>query len=133
MTAKHYSQTALAKANRHLEAFGDRAPGLSAAVLLSSDGFELASLKVAEDSASRLAAMGSSLAAIGSAIAGEAGLTECNRLIVESESGVIAVSRVSGARPPLVLVVVVNDSETLGKLIWATGDCCKALEKVFGA
>ncbi|MGB1921633.1 MAG: roadblock/LC7 domain-containing protein, partial [Alcanivorax sp.] len=79
--------------------------------------------------ASRLAAMGSSLAAISSAIAKEAGISECRRLIVESEEGVVAVMTVPDSSPPLVLAVVANDASRLGQLLWGAKHCCAALSK----
>lgn len=122
-------KVATSLAQKELDRFGESAPGVTSAVLLSSDGFEVAALKINQESASRLAAMGSSLAAVGSAIAQEAGINECRRLIVESDTGVVAVMTVPNVNPPLSLAVVADDVSVLGKLIWATKNCCLALEK----
>ena len=127
--ASPLGKTETAVAQKELENFQENTKGVTSAVLLRTDGFEVASLQVNKDSASRLAAMGSSLAAISSAIAKEAGISECRRLIVESEEGVVAVMTVPDSSPPLVLAVVANDASRLGQLLWGAKHCCAALSK----
>jgi len=123
------SQTATELAQQQLQALRSSTTGITSAVLLSSDGFEVTSLETDKGKASRLAAMGSSLAAISSAIAKEAGISECSRLIVESEEGVVAVMKVPNSSPPLVLAVVANDASRLGQLLWGAKHCCAALSQ----
>jgi|SRR5690554_1458446 len=123
------SKTATMVAMKELEAFKESTPGLTSLVLLTSDGFEVASLQVNKDSASRLAAMGSSLSAISSAIAKEAGLSECSRLIVESDEGVVAVMQVPNVTPALALAIVADDASLLGQLLWGAKNCCAALSE----
>ncbi|HJU37999.1 MAG TPA: roadblock/LC7 domain-containing protein, partial [Tahibacter sp.] len=89
--APRFGKVATGVAQKQLEAFGQSTPGVVSAVLLSADGFEIASLKVGKIGAERLAAMGSSLGAIGSAIAREAGIVDCNRLIIEADSGTVVI------------------------------------------
>ncbi len=127
---EHYSTETVDEAQSILSQFADNAEQVTAAVLLSSDGFEIASLKVTADTASRLAAMGSSLAAVGAGIAKEAGLNNCTRLMVESDLGMMSVSYVR-SDPELVLIVVVDDPTALGKLMWASKRCTKSLETLF--
>jgi len=123
------SQTATELAQQQLQSLRSSTTGITSAVLLSSDGFEVTSLETDKGKASRLAAMGSSLAAISSAIAKEAGISECSRLIVESEEGVVAVMKVPNSSPPLVLAVVANDASRLGQLLWGAKHCCAALSQ----
>src|SRR5690625_6381266 len=86
-TAKRaYSNEVLAQATQALNTLDANVGGIVAAVLLSADGFEISSIKVSSDSASRLAAMGSSLAAISVSIAQEGGLSDSRRLMLESRS-----------------------------------------------
>lgn len=130
-TAKNaYSSEVLVRATKLLNALDANVSGIVAAVLLSTDGFEIASIKVSSESASRLAAMGSSLAAISVSIAQEGGLSDSYRLMLESSDGVISVSRIK-ANPELALVVIVDDPATLGKLAWATKACSQHLVKLF--
>ncbi|MCK0152172.1 roadblock/LC7 domain-containing protein [Alcanivorax sp. S6407] len=114
-------------ATKQLEKFGQETKGVTSAVLLTNDGFQVASLHLNDESASKLAAMGSSLAAIGQAIAKEASLKECSRMIVESESGVVTVMEVRGVSPPMSLAVIANDASVLGQLLWASKECCRSL------
>ena len=130
MTNKNpLGQAATEIAQQQLQKLRAATTGITSAVLLSSDGFEVTSLETDKGKASRLAAMGSSLAAISSAIAKEAGISECRRLIVESEEGVVAVMTVPDSSPPLVLAVVANDASRLGQLLWVAKHCCAALSK----
>ncbi|MAX56061.1 MAG: diacylglyceryl transferase [Alcanivoracaceae bacterium] len=126
------SKTAISMAEKQLKIFSDSTKGVTSAVLLSSDGFEVAALQVDKKSASRLAAMGSSLAAISSAIAKEAGISECSRLIVESDEGVVAVMKIPNLEPPMALAVVANDASLLGQLLWGAKTCCEELSKKLG-
>ena len=124
MTNKNpLGQAATEIAQQQLQKLRATTTGITSAVLLSSDGFEVTSLETDKGKASRLAAMGSSLAAISSAIAKEAGISECRRLIVESEEGVVAVMTVPDSSPPLVLAVVANDASRLGQLLWGAKHC----------
>ena len=118
-----------AVAQKELENFQENTKGVTSAVLLSTDGFEVASLQVNKDSASRLAAMGIPLAPIISAIAKEAGISECSRLFVESDEGGVGVMKVPNLNPPLALAVVANDASLLGQLLWGAKNCCAALEE----
>lgn len=120
-------KVAVSIAQKQLEQFGQETKGVTSAVLLTNDGFEIASLHLDADSASKLAAMGSSLAAIGQAIAKEASFKECSRMIVESEEGVVTVMEVRGVSPPMSLAVVANDASILGQLLWASRECCRNL------
>ena len=64
MTANpRFGRVATGIAQKLLDAFAQATPGVASAVLLSADGFEVASLQAGKGSAARLAAMGSSLSA----------------------------------------------------------------------
>lgn len=126
-----FGRVATGVAQKQLEALGQSMPGLVSAVLLSADGFEVASVQVGKGGAARLAAMGSSLSAIGNAIAKEAGIVDCNRMIIEADSGTVVVMNVPNARPPMSLAVVANDASVLGQLLWAARSCCTAIGRAF--
>jgi predicted regulator of Ras-like GTPase activity (Roadblock/LC7/MglB family) len=126
-----FGRVATGVAQKHLDNFGSGTPGVVSAVLMSSDGFEIASLQVGKGGAARLAAMGSSLTAIGSAIAREAGIVECNRMIIEAESGTVVVMNIPDSKPPMSLAVVSNGAAVLGQLLWAAKNCCVAIACAF--
>lgn len=130
-TAPRFGRVATGVAQKLLDAFAQATPGVVSAVLLSADGFEVASLQVGKGGAARLAAMGSSLSAIGSAIAKEAGIVECNRMIIEADTGTVVIMTIADARPPMSLAVVASDASVLGQLLWAAKNCCTAIARAF--
>lgn len=131
MTAPKFGRVAQTMAQKCLDAFGRDTPGLVSAVLLSADGFEVASLRLNEGGAARLAAMGSSLAAVGSAIAQEAGLAGCDRLLVESATGTVLVLNVPHTKPALCLAIVAEKTVVLGQLLWSANGCVAAVGRAF--
>lgn len=130
-TAPRFGRVASGVAQKQLEALFGATPGVVSAVLMSADGFEVVSMQVGKGSAGRLAAMGSSLTAIGSAIAREAGIVECQRMIIEAQNGTVVIMQVPDARPPMSLAVVSNTESSLGQLLWAAKNCCAAIGKAF--
>jgi predicted regulator of Ras-like GTPase activity (Roadblock/LC7/MglB family) len=131
MSAPRFGRVATGVAQRQLEAFGQGTPGVVSAVLLSADGFEVASVQVGKGGAARLAAMGSSLSAIGSAIAREAGIVECHRMIIEAERGTVVIMQVPESKPPMSLAVVSDGAAVLGQLLWAAQQCGAAIGRAF--
>lgn len=132
MTANpRFGRVATGVAQKLLDTFAHATPGVASAVLLSADGFEVASLQAGKGSAARLAAMGSSLSAIGSAIAKEAGIVDCNRMIIESDSGTVVIMNIHDSKPPMSLAVVANEHSTLGQLLWAAKNLCGAVARAF--
>ncbi|MCQ4167199.1 roadblock/LC7 domain-containing protein [Tahibacter harae] len=126
-----FGRVATGMAQKHLDTFAQTTPGVVSAVLMSADGFEIVSLQVGKGGAARLAAMGSSLSAIGSAIAKEAGIVECNRMVIESDSGTVVIMNVPESRPPMSLAVIANDNSMLGQLLWSAKTCCAAIARAF--
>ncbi|HEX7816200.1 roadblock/LC7 domain-containing protein [Dyella sp.] len=105
--------------------------GVQSAVLFSADGFEVASHAVSAEAAGRLAAIGSSLSSLGSAISAEAGLRVAERTIVESANGTVMIMQVP-ATPAMSLAVVADRSALLGRLLWASKHCCQVLADAMG-
>ena len=103
--------------------------GAQCAVLFSSDGFEIASYATDATASARFAAIGSSLAALGTALSTEAGLGEFGRVTIESEGGAVTIMRV-GTGQSMSLAVVANRNAVLGQLLWTTQRCCQALAKL---
>jgi uncharacterized protein len=126
-----FGKVAAGMAQKHLETFSQTTPGVVSAVLLSVDGFEVAAVQVGKGGAARLAAMGSSLSAISSAIAREAGIVDCNRMVIEADSGTVVVMNIHESRPPLSLAVIANGSAVLGQLLWSAKNCCAAVARAF--
>ena len=116
-------------ARRQLESFVSGTPGTVLAVLTSGDGFEIAAHPRGLPTVQRLAAMSSSLQALSEAMVQEAGLVRIRNLIIESEGGTVIVLGIGKVTPRLSLTVVASGDEILGRLLWASRECCAALEK----
>jgi predicted regulator of Ras-like GTPase activity (Roadblock/LC7/MglB family) len=123
------TQTEFAK--QHLATFATATPGVAAVVLTSGDGHEVAAHRVEKAAAAKLAAMGSSIQALGDALTREAGVPGLRNLVLEAEKGTVLVMAVPGARPRLTLAVVAQPDATLGHLLWSARVCCQALGRAF--
>ena len=91
--------------------------GASAIVVATTDGFDLASAGERVVEPARLAAMVSSLAALGEAASGEVGIGAPRVLVVESSEGRLVV-RCIQVRGHALVVVVLTDRAVLLGLVW---------------
>ena len=128
-TSQHLHAAVAEDVHRLLEAFAHATPSVALAVLTSADGFEIAAHPRGLSTAQRLAAMSSSLQALSEAMAGEAGLEGVRNLVIESDGGTLIVLGVGKVTPRLSLTVVAKGDETLGRLLWASRECCAFLER----
>lgn len=116
-------------ARRQLESFVTGNSGTKLAILTSGDGFEIAAHPRGLSTVQRLAAMSSSLQALSEAMVQESGLTRIRNLIIETDGGTVIVLGVGKATPRLSLTVVASGDAVLGRLLWASRECCAALEQ----
>jgi uncharacterized protein len=128
-TSQRFDALVTEEARRQLESFVSGTPGAVLAVLTSGDGFEIAAHPRNLSTAQRLAAMSSSLQALSEAMVHEAGLIKVRNLIIESEGGTVIVLGIGNVTPRLSLTVVASGDETLGRLLWASRECCARLER----
>lgn len=125
MTALHRSQTIRDLCAEALAALADTSKAVKIAVVLSDDGFEVASLNVDEKNGSRLASMTSSMQALGDAVAREMKMRNSKYLLIESANGHVLQQRV--ADHPLVVCAVFDERETVGHSVFAVGACSSAI------
>jgi predicted regulator of Ras-like GTPase activity (Roadblock/LC7/MglB family) len=111
----------------HLKAFARANPDVTLAVLTSSDGFEVASHPPGQPTSARIAAMSSSMQALSEALTREAGLADNRNLIIETGTGTVMILGLASS-PPLSLAIVANNSELLGKLLWASRNLAVKIE-----
>ena len=128
-TSQRFDSAVTERARRQLEAFVAAASGVKIAVLTSGDGFEITAHPQGLPTVQRLAAMSSSLQALSEAMVQEAGLVRIRNLIIESEGGTVIVLGIGTVTPRLSLTVVASGDEVLGRLLWASRECCVALER----
>lgn len=126
-----FAPSAIAAATHHLEAFA-LANDAKLVVLTSGDGFEIAAYPQGNAATPRIAAMTSSMQALAAAMARESSLARNRNLIVEADAGTILILDLDDALPRTSLAVVAANKELLGKLLWASRNLCKALEKTLG-
>lgn len=130
MNAKRASSSMRESFDKVLSAYAD-VDGVRSAVLFSADGFELAAYGVDTHLRARLAAIASSLAALGIAITAEAGLNDFERAMFESRDGTILIVR-AGADQAMSLVVVADKRISVGRALWTAQHCCAALNRITG-
>lgn len=100
--------------------------GVRAAVLAERSGVKLASAPLSADASPHLlAAMSSSVLAIGAAMLDDAGLGACEDMVIESDTGMIVLLRVADSE--LLLSVVTDRGAMLGEVLWAAKRCGRLL------
>lgn len=88
--------------------------GARAVVVASVDGFDVAHARRQDIEASRMAAMASSIAALGQVVAYEAGLGVPRCMIVEAAEGYVIVRSVPRRDHPLVIQLLTDRTGLLG-------------------
>lgn len=106
-----------------------RNQGILAAQVCTSDGFEVASVQRDAESHRRLAAMVSSLHALGSAMVQETEIGRYLNLIIEATDGKCLMMAIPGSHESLLLTAVAAPSLLFGRF----HQCCKAACESIGA
>lgn len=105
---------------------------IKAAVLATPDGFEVAVIeRLGRSTATPLAAMASSLIALGRAAGREAGHEGCERVVVENRNGKLLVRPIGASgRAPLLLCMALSSGVLLGSALWTADEIAKAIESL---
>ena len=113
LTATNALPQGLADLARQLSAgFVSNVGGVSAVVVATVDGFAIASAFDSPNDAHRIAAMASSISAIGQVVALEAGLGTYRSVTINTDAGFVVVQAVQ--RPDLELVInVIADGDAI--------------------
>ena len=99
--------------------------GVIAALVVTSDGFEVASVLHNDLSPEKMAAMTSSMLALGEAVLSEANLNDCQNVVIESNGGLIIMLAIGDPKKELLLSVITNGQAMLGQVLWAARQCCE--------
>lgn len=92
--------------------------GIDTALIATPDGFEIASYSYSKNySADKLAAVSSSLFALGVSLVNEFKLTDCKSIILDSEQGKVYISTIKSENHSVILMVQTNSQATLGNII----------------
>jgi predicted regulator of Ras-like GTPase activity (Roadblock/LC7/MglB family) len=104
------------------------ASGVDAVLLASPDGFEVVSATRAQSlDGPRLAAMSSSMLALGDAMARDFKLDGCRNVHIEAGDGVVLLLTVPCERAELVLSALASKGSTLGMVLVAARRCAQSI------
>jgi len=101
--------------------------GILAAQVCTSDGFEVAATRRNAESHRRLAAMVSSMQALGAALVEETELGSYRNLIIEATEGKCIMMAIAGTRGDLLLTVVANSQLMFGVFLVLCRNTCQAI------
>ncbi|WP_298429660.1 roadblock/LC7 domain-containing protein [Ottowia sp.] len=113
-------------ASREAQSMLSEVDGVTAVVVATVDGFDVASAMKAGDAA-RVAAMASSISAISSVVAQEASLGRNKCVTIDTESGFAVVYSVHRSDAELVINVIANGNAILGQVAYRTAQFARTL------
>ncbi|MGJ7529769.1 roadblock/LC7 domain-containing protein [Variovorax sp. GB1P17] len=122
------SRTAAALAQREVRKLADESSGVTAVVIATVDGFDVASAITGDADAARVAAMASSIVAISSVVSEEARLGRHKSVIVQMESGFAVFCSVYRRDAELVINVLARDAAVLALVAYRVARLAKTLE-----
>ncbi len=103
--------------------------GILAAQVCTSDGFEVASTRGNGESHRRLAAMVSSMQALGAAVVEETEIGLYQNLIVDATLGKCIMMAIPGTGGDMLLTVVASSDLALGMCLVSCKNTCKAISE----
>lgn len=118
--------TAKVIATREAENILSEVGGVTAVVVATVDGFDVASA-MRQGDAARVAAMASSISAISSVVSQEANLGRSKSVTIDTESGFAVVFSVHRPDADLVINVIADGSAILGQVSYRTAQFAKSL------
>ncbi len=103
---------------KELKEYVENYRGIESTLLATPDGFEITGYSsTKKQSGDKLAAVGSSLFALGSSLVNEFELKNCNSIILESDKGKVYIMSISDMNNSLILLVQTTEQATLGNII----------------
>lgn len=114
--------------DRQVESMMDGLSGVVAVVAATVDGFDVAHRTRGDVDASRIAAMASSIAAIGQVVSQEADLGASRSITVNTADGFAYISTVERPDGDLVLHVIARSDAILAQVVHATNAAARVLE-----
>lgn len=122
-----FSSSLVGEFDRALLQLKDSVPDLSTACVATRDGFEIARLHSSGGDQRKLAAMASSMHALGDAIAEETSLGECRNVTIEGSTGKAVMLTVPDAKANKVLIAAASSDTNLAMLLIVSRACCEQL------
>lgn len=122
------SKSLLSKAQNECQQLLSGHVGILAVVIASGDGFDVASAVSKKLVPARIAAMASSIAAIGSVVSQEAALGNSKSVTVNTENGFTYISYIELEGNSCILNVVADSSAILAQIIYQSAEIAKRLK-----
>lgn len=119
------ARAALSAVNALVEA----TQGVQTAVVATSDGIVVASRSATSFDESKLAAMSSSIAAIGSVVTEETSVGECRSIMVDAANGCTVILSIPSPDWPMILCVIATKSAVLGQVIYAAREAAATIAR----
>ena len=101
--------------------------GVTAVVVATEDGFDIASVVNGDLDAARIAAMASSISAISTVVSQEAGLGRNRSVTIDTESGFAMVYSVHRSDAALVINVIADSRAILAQVNYRTSQMARSL------
>lgn len=108
----------------------DNHSGIMAVVIASGDGFDLTSATSRSLDPARIAAMASSISAIGAVVSQEVSLGKSKSVTVNTEDGFVYITHIELAGTHYILNVVAGQSAILAQVIYQCGEIGKRLRSI---
>lgn len=121
------SAAAVIVARREAESILSEVDGVHAVVIATADGFEIAAAHGRPVDVARIAALASSIAAIGEVVSAEAGLGRHRSLLVDTENGFAVVHNVQRSDINLVINAIASADALIGRVNHRTAEAARRL------
>jgi uncharacterized protein len=108
----------------------DEVTGVTAVVIATIDGFSVASVTRGELDASRVAALASSISAIGQVASDEAKLGESRSVMVDTSTGFVCVYTVKLNKVDLVLTIITNAEALMAQVNYRARAVTQRISKI---
>ena len=121
------NEAAQAVAHQECKSFLEDHLGILGVVISSLDGFDIASAVTNGLDPSRIAAMASSISAIGIVVSQEAALGSSKSVTVNTEDGFVYITAIQLDAQPCILNIIANSSAILAQVIYRCNEINKRL------
>lgn len=117
-----------ANAQAVIEKLMEDVRGIKAVVISTEDGFEVAARVENTAQVSRLAAMASSLAALGAIAGEESQLGNCDNIMIGADNGHLIMMQAKQSKLVLIISVITGKDAIIGQVLYFCRQASKKLE-----
>jgi uncharacterized protein len=122
-------QTITRAAQAALENLVSQVGGVIAAVISTTDGFEVASRVQNTAQVSKLAAMSSSISAIAEVVGDESGVGAQKSIVIDAEDGYVVMVNIAHSQFPMILNIIARKSAVLGQITYFARETALLVQK----